>query len=75
MNKVYISVEQGGSIPNNGIIKVWSWKEKSYNIEYKSNKPIWEIIADSYQLFMLCIVGDTIEINEDWFLENFTEIK
>jgi hypothetical protein len=70
-----ISIECGEVAPTNGILKVW-WRREGglLNKELKANKPIWEIL-NSHQTFLLCSVGETIEIDEKVLVDNFTEVE
>ena len=72
--KATISIENGELAPNDGLVKVWWWRQGSeYNQEMKSTKPIWEIL-DAHQTFLLCGCGETIEIDKELLLNNFTQI-
>ena len=69
--KAIISIECGETAPNDGLVKVWWWKQGSeLNQEMKANKPVWEIL-DAHQTFLLCSVGETIEVDESVMLSNF----
>ena len=69
--KATISIECGETAPNDGLVKVWWWKKGSeLNQEMKANKPVWEIL-DAHQTFLLCSVGETIEVDESVMLSNF----
>jgi hypothetical protein len=67
--KATISIEDGRTSPNDGIVKIWWWREGAeLNQEFKAKKPIWEIL-DAHQVFLLCSVGETIEVDESILLD------
>ena len=69
--KATISIECCETAPNDGLVKVWWWKQGSeLNQEMKANKPVWEIL-DAHQTFLLCSAGETIEVDESVMLSNF----
>ena len=73
--KATISIECGELAPNDGMVKVWWWKEGAeLNQELKSKKPIWEIL-NAHQTFLLCSVGETIEIDESVMLKHFEIVQ
>ena len=52
--KATISIECGEGAPNDGMVKVWWWREGSApNQELKAKIPIWEIL-NAHQTFLLC---------------------
>lgn len=72
--KANISIECGETVPEDGFIKVWRWfSTGQLNKEYKSNRPVWEIF-DAHATFLLCVVGATIEVDEELLINNFTEV-
>ena len=73
--KATISIECGELAPNDGMVKVWWWREGGLlNKELKANKPIWEIL-NSHQTFLLCSAGETIEVDEKIIVDNFSKIE
>jgi hypothetical protein len=73
--KAIISIECGNLAPNDGMVTVWWWKNgKDFNQELKSKKPIWEIL-NAHQTFLLCSVGETIEIDENKILKHFEVVQ
>lgn len=72
--KARISIECGITIPEDGLINVWWWKEGAeYNQEWEINKPLWEVF-NAHEVFLLCVVGETIEVSEELMLLNFTQV-
>ena len=75
MKKATISIECGELAPNNGMVKVWWWKEGSeLNQELKSKKPIGERLT-AHQTFLLCSAGETIEVDEKIMLKHFEVVQ
>lgn len=73
--KAKISVDLlSTNIPENGFVKIWWWKDTELNQELKATKPIWEIF-NSYQIFRLCVIGDTIDVSEKKIRDNFALIS
>jgi hypothetical protein len=73
--KAKISLECGIVPPDNGIINIWWWKDGAeLNKELESIKPIWEIF-NAHETFLLCVVGETIEVSEDIIFSNFVQIN
>lgn len=63
MKTAKISIECGATIPEDGIMKVWWWKEGAeLNQEWEMERPVWEIF-NAKETFMLCL-GETIEVKE-----------
>jgi hypothetical protein len=73
MKKISISIECGATIPDDGIIEVWWWKEKTYNTKWIARKPMWEFMNPK-QVFDI-MQGETIEITETKLRNNFAEVE
>lgn len=72
--KARISIECGITIPEDGLINVWWWKDGAeLNQEWQINKPLWEVF-NSHEVFLLCVVGETIEVYEELILSNFIQV-
>ena len=75
MKKATISIECGELAPNDGMVKVWWWKEGGeLNQELKAKKPIWEIL-NAHQTFLLCSAGETIDVDEKIMLKYFDVVQ
>ncbi|NBL00487.1 MAG: hypothetical protein EOM50_21285 [Erysipelotrichia bacterium] len=75
MKKATISIECGELAPNDGMVKVWWWKDGAeLNQEWEATKPVWEIF-NAHQTFLLCVVGETIEVSEKVVLSNFVQVQ
>lgn len=75
MKKARISIESGELTPNDGLIKVWWWKEGfELNQKLKAKKPIWEIL-NAHQTFLLCTAGDVLEVDEKIMLKHFEVVQ
>ena len=70
--KVRISILPIESPKENGIQEVWWWREDTFSEEWISIKPIWQFLT-SKEVFML-LMGESIEISETKFKENFSYI-
>lgn len=68
-------MECGELTPNDGMVKVWWWKDGAeLNQEWEATKPVWEIF-NAHQTFLLCVVGETIEVSEKVVLSNFVQVQ
>lgn len=75
MKKATISIECDEIAPNDGLVKVWWWKQGSeFNQELKAKKPIWEIL-NANQIFLLCSAGVVIEVDEKIMLKHFEVVQ
>lgn len=73
--KAKISIEAGIVAPDDGVIKVWWWKDGAeLNQEWEATKPVWEIF-NAHQTFLLCVVGETIEVSEKVVRSNFIQVQ
>ncbi len=73
--KATISIENGEVAPNDGLIKVWWWKTGGeFNQEWKADVPVWEIF-NAHQTFLLCVSGETIQIDAKLITKYFTQIQ
>lgn len=74
--KAKISIDVGTIAPDNGLIRIWWWKDDDLpetNQEWQAVKPVWEIL-DAHQTFLLCAVGETIEVYENVVHYNFVQV-
>ena len=73
--KAKISIECGIVAPDDGFIKVWWWKDGAeMNQEWEAKKPVWKIF-NAHQTFLLCVVGETIEVSEKVVRLNFVQVQ
>ena len=74
MKTINISIECGATIPDNGMIEVWWWKDgANFNTKWIARKPMWEFMNPK-QVFDI-MQGETIEITETKLKNNFTEVE
>lgn len=72
--KCKISLQWGEPADDpNGIVKIWNWKENSFNTCHQNKVPIWTILT-SKQLYQL-LLFETIEIDVEKFNRHFIKIK
>jgi len=74
METVKISVEYQATLHQDGLVKVWNWKEGGeMNTEHICKTPIWEIL-NSENLYKI-LTEQTIELPAEFFHRYFDEVQ
>lgn len=74
MKAINISIECGATIPDDGIIEVWWWKEgANFNTKWIAREPIYEFMT-AKQVFYI-MHGETIKYTETKLQRYFTEVE
>lgn len=68
-----ISISDISDCQENGIVTIWRWNEKTYNQQYISDIEIWKILT-AKQIYDMCVLQETIEIDVETLDKNFTNI-
>jgi hypothetical protein len=68
-----ISISDISDCQENGIVTIWRWNEKTYNQQYISDIEIWKILTTK-QIYDMCVLQETIEIDVETLDKNFTNI-
>lgn len=68
--KASISLDTDNTPSENGIIKIWWWKDKVYNEQWESARPVWEFL-NSYEVYILTSLQETVDVDSDVIFNNF----